>query len=161
MVCGQAQREPEICPALRQGLQDGFPVGSMEPGPSQRRCPGAGREDHPGHRGARGGGVSGRNPEGPEGRGVLAAACPAAVHSEAGWEVEAIGDTDGTGPSGANGGEARDRADLRGGFRGVQLRIPSREECSGRAGRDPKSGQCRARLGGGCGHREVLRQHRP
>ena len=40
----------------------------------------------------------------------------AAIHTESRWEAAAIGDTDGAGPGGADGGEDRDRADLRGGF---------------------------------------------
>ena len=36
----------------------------------------------------------------------------AAIHTESRWEAAAIGDTDGAGSSGADGGEVGDRADL-------------------------------------------------
>src|SRR5215467_13426531 len=44
----------------------------------------------------------------------------AAVNSEGRWEAAAIGDTDGTGPNGADGSEAGDGADLRGRCRPTQ-----------------------------------------
>ena len=100
-------------------------MGGVEPGPSKWRCPGSGWEDDPGHRGARCGGVPEEDSGRPEGGKVLADPCPSPLHSEAGWEEKAVGDPDGERPGGASGGQDRDRADLRGGFRGVQLRIPS------------------------------------
>lgn len=161
MGCGQAQPESEIPRAVRQGLQDGRPARGVETGPSKRRRSGAGREDHPGHRGARRRGVPEGDSGRPEGEGVLAGPCEAAVHPEAGWEAAAAGNPDDPGPCGPDGGEAGDRADLRGGLRGVQLRIPAEEERDTSTRSDSRNGQRGLQLGGGRGHREVLRYARP
>ena len=47
-----------------------------------------------------------------EGRPISSFPGEAAIHTESRWEAAAIGDTDGEGPSGADGGEVSDRADL-------------------------------------------------
>src|ERR1700758_3652525 len=51
-----------------------------------------------------------------------------AIHTDGRWEAAAIRDSNGAGPSGADGGEDRDGADIRGGFPGMQLWIPTEEK---------------------------------
>src|SRR5450755_3398196 len=101
----------------------------MEASAQQPWCGGDGRGDNPGYRATRRGRVSGGNRSSIAGRPISADAGKAAIHSEGRWEAAAIGNTNGTRPGGADGGEASDRADLRGGFPGLQLWIPSEEEC--------------------------------
>src|SRR5215469_1805988 len=86
------------------------------------------RGDHPGHRTTRAGRVSGGNSGGAAGRPVSSLPGEAAIHTESRWEAAAIGDPDGAGPGGADGGEACDGADFRGGFPVEQLWIPAEEE---------------------------------
>ena len=72
--------------------------------------------------------VSGGDPGDAAGRPISPFTGEAAIHTESRWEAAAIGDPDGAGPGGADGGEDCDRADLRGGLPAVQLWIPSEEE---------------------------------
>ena len=58
----------------------------------------------------------------------------APVHSEGRWEEATAGHSDGPGPSGADGGEARAGADLRGGLSAVLVRLPAEAERDGCAG---------------------------
>src|ERR1700733_791131 len=60
----------------------------------------------------------------------------APVHSEGRWKAATAGDPDGPGPGGADGGQARARADLRGGFSTVLVRLPAQAEPADGA-RDP------------------------
>src|SRR5215472_6799227 len=83
----------------------------------------------------------------------------AAIHTESRREAAAVGDTYGTGSSGADGDEAGDRADLRGGLSAVQLWIPAEEERDPSPGSDPRSGQPGIELCRRCRHTGLLRQH--
>src|SRR5215471_13907170 len=49
----------------------------------------------------------------------------ARLHTEGKWETEAVGNTDGTRPRGADGDPVNPGADLRGGFRRLLLWVPS------------------------------------
>src|SRR5207253_8003561 len=83
----------------------------------------------------------------------------AAIHTESRREAAAVGDTDGTGSRGADGDEAGDRADLRGGLPAVQLWIPAEEERDPSPGSDPGSRQPGIELCCRCRHSGLLRQH--
>src|SRR5690349_13398970 len=78
----------------------------MEAGAQQRRR-GRGRcGNNPGNRTTRARGVSGGNSGSVAGRPISSFPGEAAIHTESRWEAAAIGDTDGAGPSGADGSEA-------------------------------------------------------
>ena len=80
-------------------------MGSMEAGAQQRRRGGGGCGDDPGHRRTRGRRVSGGDPGSAAGRPISSFPGEAAIHTESRWEAAAIGDTDGAGSGGADGGE--------------------------------------------------------
>jgi len=84
----------------------------VEASAQQRRRGRSGCGNDPGHRAVGRGGISGGNPGGVAGRPISPLPGEAAVHTEGRWEAAAIGDTDGTGSGGADGGEAGDRADI-------------------------------------------------
>src|ERR1700752_2500743 len=113
----------------------------MEAGAQQRRRGRGGRGDDPSHRTTRAGGVFIGDSGSAEGRPISTFPGEAAIHTEGRWEAAAIGDTDGKGSGGADGGEVGDRADLRSGLPAVQLWIPAEEECDSGSGSDPGSGQ--------------------
>ena len=77
----------------------------MEAGAQQRRRGGDRRGDDPGDRTTRARGVSVGNPGGAAGRPISSFPGEAAIHTESRWEAAAIGDPDGAGPGGADGGE--------------------------------------------------------
>src|SRR4029077_18455626 len=52
----------------------------------------------------------------------------AAVHTEGGWKEAAAGDPNGSGPGGAEGGEAGAGADLRGGLPAVLVRLSAQAQ---------------------------------
>src|SRR6266568_331405 len=97
----------------------------MEAGAQQWRRSGSRRGNDPGHRTTRARGVSGGNSGSGAGRPIASFPGEAAIHTEGRWEAAAVGDTDGAGSSGADGGEDGDRADFRSGLPTVQLWIPS------------------------------------
>ena len=84
----------------------------------------------------------------PAGRPISPFPGEAAVHTESRWEAAAIGDTDGKGSSGADGGEDSDGADFRGGFPTLQLWISPEEKRDAGAGSNPRSGIAFALLSG-------------
>src|SRR5712692_1613518 len=127
---------------------------AQQPGSGRRGCKHAAI-----HRGARSEAVSRADTGRSQNRPISSLAGEAAIHTESRWEAAAIGDTDGTGSSGADGGEAGDRADLRGGLPAQQLWIPSEEKCDTSPGSDPRSGQPGTKLCRGCGHSRLLRQY--
>src|SRR5206468_410078 len=83
----------------------------------------------------------------------------AAIYTEGRWEAAAIGDPDGTGSGGADGGEAGDRANLRGGLPTVQLWISPEEKRDAGAGSNPRSGQPGPEFRRRRRHSRLLRQH--
>src|SRR6187549_1453544 len=58
----------------------------------------------------------------------------APVYSEGRWKAATAGNSDGAGPSGADGGEAGAGADLRGRFSALLVRLPTRTEPDDGAG---------------------------
>src|ERR1035441_5502960 len=72
--------------------------------------------DDPGYRTTRAGGVFGGDSGSAEGRPISSFPGEAAIHTKGRWEAAAIGDTDGEGSGGADGGEDCDGADFRSGF---------------------------------------------
>src|SRR5204863_198410 len=80
------------------------------------------------HRTVRGavGSVPGRTVDGVAGGELPAAAGEAGGDRQGRWPDPAAGHPGGEGPGRADGGEARDRTDLRGGVRGRKLRLPPR-----------------------------------
>ena len=91
-------------------------MGSVEASAQQRRCGGRGCETIQAiEQRGRGKFLEG-DTGGAAGRPISSFPGEAAMDTESRWEAAAIGDTDGAGPSGADGGEDGDRADLRGGF---------------------------------------------
>src|SRR5258708_17343346 len=58
----------------------------------------------------------------------------ASVYSEGRWTTAAVGDSDGPGPSGADGGNARAGADFRGGLSSVLVRLSAEAERDGGLG---------------------------
>ena len=97
----------------------------------------------------------------PEGGHVPTAAGAAAVHPEAGREAAAVGDSDGARPRGADGGEDRARADLRGRVPGLFLRVPPATKCHAGAGGDPPDRRTRPPVRRRRGHQGLLRLDRP
>src|SRR6185437_12320080 len=59
---------------------------------------------------------------------VPSAGGTAAVHTEGGWEAAAVGDSDGTGPGGSDGGEVGAGAGVRGGFSAVLVWLPAQAQ---------------------------------
>src|SRR5689334_6006943 len=112
--------------------------------------------DDPGYRAIGGGEISGRDSGSAAGRPISPFPGEAAVDTESRWKAAAIGDPDGAGSGGADGGEACDRADFRGGFAALQLRIPSEEEWAAGLGSDSSRGQPGTQLRGRCGHSRLL-----
>src|ERR1035441_1852587 len=90
------------------------------------------RGDDPGDRTTRRGRVLGGDRGGVAGRPISSFSREAAIHTKSRWEAAAVGDTDGAGSSGTDGGEGPrgdpDRADLRGGFPVQQLWFSSEED---------------------------------
>src|ERR1019366_6204545 len=115
----------------------------MDAGTQQWRGGGRGPSHVSIHRGARSDAVSRRDTGRPEGRPISPLSGEAAIHRERRWQAAATGGTDGAGPGGADGGEDRDRANLRGRFRSEQLWISTEEERDGGPGSDPHSGEPR------------------
>src|SRR5579862_856296 len=109
----------------------------MEAGGQQSWRGGGRRGKHPGHRTTRARRVSGGDSRSVAGRPISPFPGEAAVHTESRWEAAAVGNSDGAGSGGANGGEAGDRADLRGGLPTRQLWVPSEEECDPGTGSNP------------------------
>ncbi len=134
-------------------------MGSMEAGAQQRWRGRGGCGDDPGNRTTRARRVSGGASGGAAGRPISSFPGEAAVHTESRWEAAAIGDTDGTGSSGADGGEACDGADFRGGLPAEQLWIPTEEERATGPGSDTSSRQPGTQFRSRCGHSRLLRQH--
>ena len=135
-------------------------MGSMEASAQQRRRGGRGRGDDASHRATRARESFSKEIQADAaGRPISPFTGEAAIHTESRWEAAAIGDTDGEGSGGADGGEDGDRADLRGGLPAVQLWIPSEEERDASPGSDPRSGQPGTQLRRRCGHSRLLRQH--
>src|SRR6266568_4666197 len=97
----------------------------METSAQQWRRGGDRCGNDPGHRTTRRGRVSSGDGSGVACRPISPLPGEAAIHTESGWEAAAVGDTDGAGSSGADGGEDGDRADFRSGLPTVQLWIPS------------------------------------
>jgi len=108
----QAEQDATIPRVVRPDLQERRPVESVDAGAQQQGSGGRGRNHAAIHRGARSEAVSRRDTGRPEGGPISAATGKAAVHTEGRGKAAAIGDTDGQGSSGADGGEDCDRADL-------------------------------------------------
>src|SRR5215469_11040014 len=89
---------------------------------SRRRC----RND-PSYRTTRRRGVFGGNPSSTARRPISSTPGKETIHTERAREAAAVGDTDGAGPSGADGGEDRNRADLLAGLPTLQLSISPQE----------------------------------
>ena len=116
-------------------------MGSRETGAQPSWRGGNRRGDDPGDRTTRRGRVAGGDRGGVAGRPIASFPGEAAIPTESRGEAAALGDTDGKGSGGAEGGKDRDRADLRGGLPGIELGIRSEEECDPSSGNDPPSGQ--------------------
>src|SRR5439155_22088274 len=94
----------------------------------------------------------GRSP----GRAVSAATGAAPVHSEGGRAAAAVGHSDGTGPSGSDGDEARGGARLRGGLSAGVLWIPAETERHGGVGGHSRGGQPGLQPRGGRRYQRLL-----
>src|SRR5215469_4633262 len=128
----------------------------METGAQQSWRGGNRRGDDPGDRTTRRGRDSGGDRGGAAGRPISSFPGEATIPTESRGEAAALGDTAGKGSGGADGGKDGDRADLRGGLPGVELWIPSEEECDTSPGNDPQSGQPGLQLCRRCGHSKLL-----
>src|SRR5207249_9861461 len=95
------------------------------------------------------------------GRAVSAATGAAPVHSEGGRAAAAVGHSDGTGPSGSDGDEARGGARLRGRLSAGLLRIPAETERHGGIGGHSRGGQPGLQPRGGRRYQRLLREYRP
>src|SRR5678815_5967745 len=95
-----------------------------KPRGGRRRCDDAGGRRATGCRG-----VSGGPRDAVAGRHLSARGGAASIYSEGRREDTTTGDSDGPGPGGADGGDARAGADFRGGFSSVLIRLPAEAEC--------------------------------
>src|ERR1700757_4386901 len=128
----------------------------METSTQQSRRGRDGWGNDPGNRTTRRGRVPGGDRSCAAGRTISSFTGEAAIHTESRRKAAAVGDTDGTGPSGADGDEVGDLADLRSGLPEVQLWIPPEAKRDRGAGSDSSSGQPGPQLCRGCRHSSVL-----
>src|ERR1700740_2884397 len=131
-------------------------AGQVEAGGGGRRC----RDDRR-RRAVRSGALRRRAWRRAAGAEVPARGGAAPVHSEGGWEEAAVGHPDGTGPGGPDGGEAGARADLRGRFSAVLVRISAAAERDGGSGNAEEARRQGASPRARCRHTGLLRKHRP
>src|SRR5437867_8973445 len=95
------------------------------------------------------------------GRAVSAATGAAPVHSEGGRAAAGVGHSDGTGPSGSDGDEARGGAPVRGGLSAGVLWIPAETERHGGVGGHSRGGQPGLQPRGGRRYQRLLWEYRP
>src|SRR5579864_232697 len=131
-------------------------TGQAEPRRGRRRCDDARCRRATGCRG-----ISRRPRRAIASRYVSARGGAASIYSEGRREATAIGDSDGPGPSGADGGDARAGADFRGGLSSVLVRLSAQAERHAGAGNIASAGCARRQSRPRRGHPRLLREHRP